>query len=69
MKHTAGWELSFSRLAGVVRAAVWVKRDLAAILKTYGTAAGRGAGEKPPKPSLLQGFFDFWHIGCGTATG
>ncbi len=33
MRHVAGRELSFSRLAGVVRAAVWVKRGLVAILK------------------------------------
>ena len=67
MRHAAGWELSFSRLAGVVRAAVWVKRDLAAILKTYGTAPRPRRGEPAAKPPPLQAFFDFWQFDYGTA--
>ncbi|HPS09698.1 MAG TPA: transposase, partial [Kiritimatiellia bacterium] len=67
MRHAAGWELSFSRLAGVVRAAVWVKRDLAAILKTYGTAPRPKRGEAASKPPPLQAFFDFWRFDYGTA--
>ena len=68
MRHVAGWELSFSRLAGVVRAAVWVKRDLAAILKTYGTAPRPKRGEAASKPPPLQAFFDFWRFDYGTAS-
>lgn len=34
MRHVAGWALSFSRLAGVARAALWVKRELVGILRT-----------------------------------
>jgi len=67
MRHVAGWELSFSRLAGVARAAVWVKRDLVAILKTYGTAPRPRPGEPREKPPPLQVFFDFWRIDYGTA--
>ncbi len=67
MRHVAAWELSFSRLAGVVRAAVWVKRDLAAILKTYGTAPRPKRGEPAAKPPPLQAFFDFWQFDYGTA--
>jgi len=67
MRHVAGWGLSFSRLAGVVRAAVWVKRDLAAILRAYGTAPRPKSGESPVKPPLLQAFFDFWRFDYGTA--
>jgi hypothetical protein len=67
MRHVAGWELSFSRLAGVARAAVWVKRDLVAILKTYGTATRPKPGEPREKPPPLQAFFDFWRIDYGTA--
>ena len=68
MRHVTGWELSFSRLAGVVRAAVWVKRDLAAILKTYGTAPRLKRGEVAAKPPPLQAFFDFWRFDYGTAS-
>ena len=68
MRHVTGWELSFSRLAGVVRAAVWVKRDLAAILKTYGTAPRPKRGEPAAKPPPLQAFFDFWQFDYGTAS-
>ncbi len=67
MRHVTGWELSFSRLAGVARAAVWVKRDLAAILKTYGTAPRPKPGESLRKTPPLQAFFDFWRFDYGTA--
>jgi hypothetical protein len=62
----AGWKLSFSRLAGVARAAVWVKRDLVAILKTYGTAPQPEPGESHGPPPPLQVFFDFWRLDYGT---
>jgi hypothetical protein len=67
VSHVAAWELSFSRLAGIVKAAVWVKRDLVNILKTYGTAHGRKPNEIPPKPQLLQQYFAFWQLNYGTA--
>jgi hypothetical protein len=67
MRHVSGWGLSFSRLAGVARAAVWVKRDLMAILKTYGTAPRPKPGECLGKPPPLQVFFDFWRFDYGTA--
>lgn len=68
MRHVAGWTLSFSRLAGVVRAAVWVKRELVGILKTYGTAPQKKQGEISGKPPPLQAFFDFWRFDYGTAS-
>ncbi len=67
MRHVSGWGLSFSRLAGVARAAVWVKRDLMAILKTYGTAPRPKPGEFREKTPPLQVFFDFWRFDYGTA--
>jgi len=67
MRHVAGWTLSFSRLAGVVRAAVWVKRELVAILKTCGTAPQPKPGEPSAKPPPLQAFFAFWRFDYGTA--
>lgn len=40
LKHVAKWTLSFSRLAGTVRAAVWMKIDLLGALHLYGIAGG-----------------------------
>jgi hypothetical protein len=40
LKHVAKWELSFSRLVGTVRAAIWMKIDLLAALRLYGIAGG-----------------------------
>jgi hypothetical protein len=67
MSHVADWKLSFSRLAGVARAAVWVKRDLVEILKIYGTAPRPKPGEPREKPPPLQAFFDFWRLDYRTA--
>ena len=38
LKHVSGWRHSFSRCAGIVRAALWVKAELLEILRCYGTA-------------------------------
>ncbi len=40
LKHIAKWTLSFSRLVGTVRAAIWMKIDLLAALRLYGIAGG-----------------------------
>jgi hypothetical protein len=37
LKHVSGWRHSFSRCAGIVRAALWVKAELLGILRCYGT--------------------------------
>ena len=55
----AKWKLSFSRLAGVVRAAVWVRRNVVRLLETYGTARGCELDVPKPKPLYLQGFLPF----------
>ncbi len=38
LKHVSKWGLSFSRLAGTVKSAVWMKIDLLGTLRIYGTA-------------------------------
>ena len=38
--QAAGWSHSFSRLLTGVRGVVWDRLDLAALLKSYGTAGG-----------------------------
>lgn len=53
LKHVSEWKLSFSRLAGTVRSAVWMKIDLLGFLRRYGTAGA-------PKPMTIveiQPFF------------
>ena len=67
MQHVSGWTLSFSRLAGVARATVWVKCNFIELLKSYGIACRRTAGEPPKKNLLLQGYFTFWYANYGTA--
>lgn len=46
LKHVSGWKLSFSRLVGTVRSAVWMKIDLLGFLRRYGTAGA-------PKPMAI----------------
>jgi IS4 transposase len=46
LKHVSEWKLSFSRLAGTVRSAVWMKIDLLDLLRRYGTAGA-------PKPMAV----------------
>ena len=58
LKFLSKWKLSFSRLAGVVRAGVWVRRGIVRLLEMYGTAGGWKSGAKP-KPLYLQGFLPF----------
>ena len=63
VKFGSKWELSFSRLAGVVRCAVWVRRELFAVLALMGRKRGTaGAGKstgQSTRPLISQGFLDF----------
>ena len=47
-KHISKWGLSFSRLAGTIRSAIWMKVDLAVPLRIYGTAGG------PKRPVVVE---------------
>ena len=59
LKFLSKWKLSFSRLAGVVRAGVWVRRNVVRLLEMYGTADGWKPDVPKPKPLYLQGFLPF----------
>ena len=59
LRHVAGWRLSFSRCAGIVRAALWVKADLLAILRCYGTADGPHRPVTCAEDPFLPGFEAF----------
>ncbi len=48
LKHVAKWKLSFSRLVGTVRAAIWMKIDLLGTLQLYGIAGG------PKRPVIVE---------------
>jgi len=50
------WAHSFTRLFTYVRAALWLRRDLGALLKICGTAPGRGAHAAPSLQRELPGF-------------
>jgi IS5 family transposase len=52
----SAWTHSFSRLLTLCRAALWLPRDLGALLTRYGTAGGRGGSLAPPRQSELPGF-------------
>lgn len=48
IQYLGEWTLSFSRLVGTVRAALWMKIDLCQTLRTYGTA------RDPPQRPLIE---------------
>ena len=50
------WPHSFSRLLTLLRAALWLPRDIGELLRRYGTAGGRGGTLAPPCQSELPGF-------------
>ena len=51
-----GWAHSFTRLFTYVRAALWLRRDLAELLRRCGTAPGAGGALAPPLQRELPGF-------------
>ncbi|HRV46046.1 MAG: IS4 family transposase [Kiritimatiellae bacterium] len=59
IKHVAKWTLSFSRLVGTVRAAIWMKIDLLGALRLYGTAGGPPRRVIVEKQLCFQGFKHF----------
>ena len=54
--HLAQWGHSFTRLFAVTRSALWERIDLAALLKSYGTASGRFKVTGSLKDAWLPGF-------------
>jgi hypothetical protein len=53
--HLAEWGHSFTRLFAVTRSALWERFDLAALLKSYGTASGRFKVSGSLKDAWLPG--------------
>ena len=59
LRHVSRWGHSFSRCAGIVRAALWVKADLLGLLRCYGTAGGPHRPVLYEKQPCLPGFEAF----------
>ena len=50
------WAHSFSRMLTVLRAALWLPRDVGELLRRYGTAGGDYRQLDPPRQAALPGF-------------
>lgn len=59
------WGLSFSRLAGVVRGTLWIRRKLVETLCLYGTAGPAKAPAERPKRLYFQAVLEFGIAGMG----
>ena len=68
LRHVSGWKLSFSRLSGVVRGAIWARRNIAELLGSFGTAHSGNSAGPPRKPLYFQGFLPFCLPSIGTAS-
>jgi transposase len=64
-RHVAKWTLSFSRLAGTVKSALWMKIDLLGTLRIYGTAGGPKRPVIVGKQLFFQGFERFSNAPMG----
>ena len=65
LKHVSQWTLSFSRLAGTVKSAVWMKVVLLDALRLYGTAGGPKRPVIVEKQLYFQGFERFSNVPMG----
>jgi hypothetical protein len=62
LRHVSRWKHSFSRLAGVVRACAWLRRNVVELLESFGangTARGGIRVVQVSKPLYLQAFLPF----------
>ena len=50
LKFLSGWDKAFSRLAGIVRSAVWMDLDIVETLRLYGMASP----PRRPRPHCIQ---------------
>lgn len=65
LKHVSKWGLSFSRLAGTVRSAVWMRIDLLDALRKYGTAGDPCRPVTVAKHLCFKGFERFSSVPVG----
>ena len=68
LRYLAKWKLSFSRLAGVVRSGIWVKRKVVGLLELYGTAGNGNRTRLVPRYLYYQPFLKFTSCPMGQQT-
>jgi hypothetical protein len=67
IRHLAKWKHSFSRLAGVVRGSLWLKKKLLSLLGLYGTAGAVILRMPRTKSLYFQPLLNFANAPNGTA--
>ena len=65
LKHVSKWGLSFSRFAGTVRSAVWMRIDLLEALRFYGTAGCPSRPVTVAEHLFFKGFERFSNVPVG----
>lgn len=68
IRHLAEWKSSFSRLAGIVRGSLWLKKKLLSLLSLYGTADAVFLPQIAAKPRVYQLMLPFANAPNGTAS-
>ena len=67
IRYLAKWKHSFSRLAGVVRGSLWLKKKLLSLLELYGTAGSMIFRAPRTKSLYFQPLLNFANAPNGTA--
>jgi hypothetical protein len=67
LRYVSRWGRSFSRCAGIVRSALWLKTDLGELLRCYGTADGPHRPVLSAKRAVFARIRGFFQFACGTA--
>lgn len=67
IRHLAKWRHSFSRLAGVIRGSLWLKKRLLSLLELYGTAGAVIIPRHRVKSPYFQPVLNFANAPNGTA--
>ena len=69
IRHLAKWRHSFSRLSGVIRGGLWLKKRLLSLLELYGTAGAVIIPRRGVESPYFQPFLPFANAPNGTAGG
>ena len=67
IRHLAKWKHSFSRLSGVIRGSLWLKKRLLSLLDLYGTAGAVIIPRHRVKSPYFQPLLNFANAPNGTA--
>lgn len=67
IRHPAKWKHSFSRLSGVIRGSLWLKKRLLSLLELYGTAGAVIIPRHRVKSLYFQPLLNFANASNGIA--